>query len=442
MAQAKQQLTARGLAALKPGEWANDTRPHGGGQLQARKLASGAVGFYFRYKPPGRAQDRLPLGTELTLAEARERASELSKRYQAGDRDLRDVLETEQREAARRRGAAEAAHAARSSATLGALLEAYVEWLKAAGKISARNVENAVELHVKEPWPVLWNTPAGDVTLDDLLPVLARVAATGKLREAGKIRSYLRAAYTAAIHAKQDARAPAALRALNISSNPARDLATIDGGSNARDRALSIAELRAYWQRISRMAGAPGAMLCFHLLTGGQRIAQMARMTDAGLDEDSDTVLLLDGKGRRKKPRKHYVPLIPAAKKALQEMRGEKPLGIYLFTLNQGASPANYDMFRGYLDAVVDDMVAAKELPGGRFTPGDLRRTIETRLAAAGQSEEVRGQLQSHGLGGVQNRHYNQHEYADEKVAALEALYKLLTGKPAKVTQIRKRKAG
>ncbi|WP_082064777.1 integrase family protein [Xanthomonas sp. MUS 060] len=441
MAQGRQQLTARGLTALKPGEWANDTRPHGGGQLQARKLASGAIAFYFRYTAPGRVQERLPLGTELTLAEARARASELSKRYQAGDRDLRGALETEQRETERQRGAAEAARAAKSSATLGALLGAYVQWLKDDGKISARNTENAIQLHVKEPWPVLWNMPASDVSLDDLLPVLARVADTGKLREASKIRSYLRAAYAAAIRARQDARAPAALRALAVSSNPARDLATIESSSAARDRALSVAELRAYWKRIVKLPGAPGALLRFHLLTGGQRIAQLARMEIGGLDIDTSTVKILDGKGRRKKPRAHYVPLLPDAAKALQVMRGGEPLGPYLFTLSEGAAPATYDMLRNHLDHVVDAMMDAKELGGGRFTPGDLRRTIETRLAAAGQSQEVRGQLQSHGLGGVQNRHYDRHDYAAEKLAALKALHKLLTGKPTKVAQ-RQHKVG
>ena len=421
-------LTTKGIASLAIGEWATDPAARGAGRLQARKLTNGHVAFYYRYTGPAGTRDKLPMGTALSLAEARAKAAELSKRYQAGDRDLRATLDAEQCEAARRRDAAEAARAAKSSATLGALLEAYVQGLKDAGKVSARDTENAITRHVKEPWPLLWNTHAGDVTLDDLLPVVARVATDGKLREAGKIRSYIRAAYAAAIAARQDARAPATLRALGVSSNPARDLATIEGGNNAKDRALSLAELRAYWRRIAKMDGAPGALLQFHLLTGGQRIAQMARMTDDGLDRDTWTVMLLDPKGRRKKPRKHYVPLIPAAQKALQAMLGEESFGPYLFTLNNGASPATYDMLRVHLDTVVDDMVAAKELPGGRFTPGDLRRTIETRLAAAGQSDEVRGQLQSHGLGGVQNRHYNQHAYAAEKLAALHALHKLLTG--------------
>ncbi|WP_045766998.1 hypothetical protein [Xanthomonas albilineans] len=63
-------------------------------------------------------------------------------------------------------------------------------------------------------------------------------------------------------------------------------------------------------------------------------------------------------------------------------------------------------------------------------------------MAAAGQSQEVQGQLQSHGLCGVKNRHYDRHDDAYEKLNVLEALQKLLTGKPAKVTQIRQRNEG
>lgn len=248
--------------------------------------------------------------------------------------------------------AAEIARATKAEASLGALMLAYVDSLRAEGKVSARGTETAVDLHIKSAWPALWSRPADEFTLEDLLPVVARVVAAGKLREAGKVRSYIRAAYAAAIRARQDARSIAALRDLNISTNPARDLATIDGGSNPRERSLSLAGLPGYWRRISTAPSAGAAILRFHLLTGGQRIAQLARLQIDGLDADSGTVCLLDTKGRRKKPRRHFVPLIPAAMAALQDMRGDA-LGPYLLTISHGNAPANYDIFRGVLDPFV-----------------------------------------------------------------------------------------
>lgn len=439
MAKGNGQLTARGLAALATGEWANDAATHGAGVLQARKLASGAIGFYYRYTGPNRRQDRLSLGSTLTLAEARSAAAALARRYQSGDRDLRAALLADQEAAAREQARAEAEARSRSEATLGALMNAYVQSLKDASKVSAGSVEKAVKLHIETAWPSLWQRPAAEVELDDLIPVLARLVQAETPREAGKIRSYLRAAYSAAIRAKQDAAAPHALRALNLSRNPAQDLSTVDSGT-PREHALSLSELRAYWRRISGMTDARGAMLRFHLLLGAQRISQMARMVTADVDLDHNSVRILDIKGRRKRPRVHVVPLIEQSLADLVTMHGEK-LGDFVFTITDGSEPVTYDIFRGTLDRVVDEMVAAGELDGRGFTPGDLRRTVETRLAAAGFSEEVRGHVQSHGLSGVQKRHYNKYEYDAEKRGAIAALYQLLTNQGATVTKLRRKAA-
>lgn len=433
-------LTAKGLAAMAPGEWSADPAARGAGRLQARKLEGGQVAWYYRYTMSDGRRDRMPLGTGLSLAEARDRAAALSRRYQAGDRDLRASIEAERASVEAAARAAQTAANARAEASLRSLMDSYVEALEAEGKVSAKNVRNAVKLHLLEAWPALVERPADDIELPDFLPVLSRLVSSGKRREAGKLRSYIRAAYAAAIRAQQDPTAPDALRALNIAKNPARDLATIDGSNNARKRVLSIAELRAYWRRISGIGGS--ALLKFHLLTGGQRINQLARLTEGDFDMDAGVVVLMDGKGRRKQPRAHAVPVIEPASSALQEMRGRR-LGPHLFTVTEGAAPATYDQFRGRLDEVVASMLAAGELERDqRFTPGDLRRTIETRLAAMGESDEARAQLQSHGLGGVQNRHYNLHQYADEKRNALLKLFDLVSGELASVSPIRRKQAG
>lgn len=47
---------------------------------------------------------------------------------------------------------------------------------------------------------------------------------------------------------------------------------------------------------------------------------------------------------------------------------------------------------------------------------------VNTLLAAQGVSREVRGHLQSHGLTGVQARHYDGHDYMPEKRKAIEIL--------------------
>ena len=54
------------------------------------------------------------------------------------------------------------------------------------------------------------------------------------------------------------------------------------------------------------------------------------------------------------------------------------------------------------------------------FQLRDLRRTAETMLAKPGTGPNIRGEVQSHGQGGVQKRHYDQHDYLEEKRAALQ----------------------
>ena len=58
---------------------------------------------------------------------------------------------------------------------------------------------------------------------------------------------------------------------------------------------------------------------------------------------------------------------------------------------------------------------------GEPFNVRDIRRTVETMLAALGISKDTRAQLLSHGISGVQAAHYDRHSYADEKRAALVA---------------------
>lgn len=440
-------MTVRALENLAPGEWLTEAGNRNEGALRAKGSAHGAR-FYFRYRDSEGRYDDLPLGSfdtsgkrGLTLIEARERVRALRIRYLAGGRDLRAILDAETREAERLRRESEReaeADQARQSATLGALMGAYVANLKRQGKVSWREVESAARLHIQEAWPSLWATPAERITPDDLLAIVTRLSDAGKLREAGKMRSYVRAAYGAAIKARRQASALPALRDLRLSSNPARDLEPVEGGTGGtRERALSLSELRAYWRRLASMPGPDGALLRFHLLTGGQRVKQLARLLSGDFDADTRVVRMRDSKGKRKEARVHVVPLIPAALEALQVMAAPK-LGPYLFSIDGGESGASYFLVQTRIRGIVAAMAVAGELEKGPFTAGDLRRTVETRLAGAGVSQGVRAQLQSHGLSGVQARHYDQHDYLEEKRAALETLYRLATNATSSVISMKR----
>lgn len=441
-------LNSRTLNALKPGDWKTDGGTRGGGTLVARKLGGGGVLFYFRYTNSKQKRETIALGEwsgtngPLSLDTARARANELSARYRAGEIDLHQAMAADAQALRDARDAAakeSAADEARKRATLAALLDAYVIDLRSRGKLSsARDTAAAVKRHVLEPWPKLASKPADEISLSDLLSIIRRVAKAGKLNEARKLRSYLRAAYAAAISAQQDATACQELQELGIAKNPARDLATVKGAVSAGTRALSRSELRAYWSRINVKGDPTKAALRFLLLTGAQRQAQLGRVKVEQHDPDNHTVTLYDGKGRRVHAAAHLVPLIGAAERAISEMAPIR-LGDYVFTLTLGKSGVASGELSRRLKGVVAEMESAGELENGPFTLADLRRTVETQLASLRVSKDVRAQLQSHGRGGVQSRHYDRHDYLDEKREALDKLYQLLTARPAEVLPLRRR---
>jgi hypothetical protein len=79
---------------------------------------------------------------------------------------------------------------------------------------------------------------------------------------------------------------------------------------------------------------------------------------------------------------------------------------------------------------------AAKKAEIVDFQPKRIRSGIETALATANVDLHIRGQLQSHGLGGVQAKHYDAYEYLTQKRAVIEKLRKLLEQQPGSVTSI------
>jgi len=119
------------------------------------------------------------------------------------------------------------------------------------------------------------------------------------------------------------------------------------------------------------------------------------------------------------------------------EKGGEKQPGPFLLSLDNGNSPLAYHKLWELVQSVATEMLDAKEVDR-LFTPGTIRKTVETRLAAKKVPDEVLARLLSHGLGGVQARNYNAHHYDDEKRAALRKLRALCDPPKGKVVQFRK----
>lgn len=445
-------LTVEGIARtklpLKGMKWLADTDGgRGTGRLYARVSASGARDFYFRYTTSKGERVAKPLGVfartpelgKLTLAQAREEVGRLREKLKSDpDRDLRAVekRETQAREEAEAaRLALEAERVKKTEAkeryTVAALADAYSRHLRRLGKPSARDVESIFKNHLhKTEWATRM---AAELSAKEVATLLRRVVDAGHGRTAAKFRSYLHAAYALALNAELDPSISSDFLPFSVQVNPVASTGSLSQYNNAREHTLTEDELRIYWQRVNEIRSDPvRAALKLALLLGGQRVAQLLRLRLVDVDLQAGKVRLYDGKGRRKNPRIHELPLTEEAIAILQLMiRRSESLGCnWIFTSN-GSVPISPDTMGETISNIAEEMTRDGKCRF-LFKPSDIRRTVETLLASKGISRDIRAQIQSHGLSGVQVRHYDKHDYQNEKRQVLEFLAALLSGKHSK----------
>lgn len=415
---------ATSLRSLDVGAFLTIEKLASGGSLQARKLTDGSVQLYWRFSHEGRTH-REPIGAfdpgappkklepsrhGYSTAAARERCRQLATQHQQRKRSggLRKAR-VEERAAFEERKVAQAERATR---TLARLFETYVGYLRSQGRRSHADAANIFRNHVEQAWPKIAEKPAAEVKAEDVLDILRRLVERGHGRTANKLRAYLRAAYQCAIDVRAVTTLPVTFRAFQIEANPVASTKRDPAFDTADKRPMSAEDLRAYWAFIKRIAGPRGAFLRLHLLTGGQRVQQLIRLR--WLDVMADAITIYDGKGRPGRPaRAHVVPLLAKAAAALREF---PRAGEFVITTSGGRLPIEPSTASNWAHETV-----AEAIPG--FQLKRVRSGVETLLASQGVSREIRGHLQSHGLTGVQYRHYDGHDYLPEKRRALELLF-------------------
>lgn len=410
------------------------------GALQARRQSNGAVLLYWRYSI-GSTSERVAIGTYdssappkslqptpkgYSIAAATNAARALAQehhdhRADGGRPALLAAQELAKQQAeqalADAKAKADAAKLAASKYNLAALLADYCDYLESLGRRSFSDAISIFRIHVFEAWPKVAAQPANQVTSEQVADMMRKVIESGKARTANKLRSYIRAAYQVAKASRSKASIPLKFKAYNITSNPASDTEPDESANKPDKNPFGIDDLRTYWQAIKPMPGFIGSVLRLHLLTGGQRIEQLVNVLTANVA--SDAVILFDGKGRPgKAPRPHSVPLIPAAATALQQCN---PKGAYAISTDGGKTHVSATTLSNWASAAGAGIAD--------FQTKRIRSGVETLLASARISTDTRGRLQSHGISGVQQRHYDGHDYMVEKRHALETLFNLLEGR-------------
>ena len=398
--------------------------------------ASESRAFIFQTKLNGKALrvtigDSRAWGIEDARTEARRLQTEIDQGNDPRQQKAERIAAAEAKRAAAEAAKADAERQARY--TLRALCDAYVTRLERAGKAkSAASTRSAFKCHVF-PHAEIADTPARAVTPHQIAALVRKVREAGKERAAGVLRSYLSAAFNTAKRAPFDSALPADLIPFGIEHNPVDVIPAI--AVQRGERTLSAGELRAYIGHLLRIGHETGpeladVALLLALYAGGQRMAQLLRAKVGDFDQDTATLRLWDGKGKRTQPREHLLPLAPHAagmaaalvarakaretERAKQEGRAPELAGLWLFSTH-GRVAMNPETVSNR----AAEMCAG--IGGEPFNVRDIRRTVETMLAALGISKDTRAQLLSHGISGVQAAHYDRHAYTDEKRAALVA---------------------
>jgi integrase len=280
--------------------------------------------------------------------------------------------------------------------------ESYFAHIKRAGHRKAADMEREIRNELVKPWAA---RSIADITSQDLVAVIDRIAARGATYQAHQIFGRARSLFSWAI----------ARGVYGLEKSPCDRLRPKDliGEKKSRQRVLTDAEVGAFWRATSTM-GYPWGPLFQILLLTGQREGEWAnaRWSEIDLEERLFTV----PSERYKTGSTHLVPLSDDVMALLEELPRFAGSD-YLFTATSGELPV-----RGFtkpklkLDALM--MKELGEVPP--FTVHDLRRTVRTRLSALRISDRVAEQILGHGAKGIQ-RVYDLHKFQEEMTEALDA---------------------
>lgn len=397
------------------------------GALQARRQVAGTVMFYWRYSIGAKSErvlvgsydssaapkSLMPTSRGYSFAAAMRAAETMAmEHHQHREQGGRPAIIASQKEA---EAALATARQRAERYTLGKLLDDYCDYLEGLGRRSHRDARSIFELHIKQAWPKVAALPAKDISSDQFADMMRKLIKEGKGRTANKMRAYARSAYQIAKSAKSKPSVPLDFKNFEICANPVAETISDESANKPDKNPLSLQDLRVYWSRIEVMPGLKGAVLRFHLLTGGQRIEQLVNLRTANILDDA--IVIYDKKGRPgKPPRPHLIPLTEAAAKALSDCG---PVGEFALSTDGGETHIAATTLSEWAVEAAVDLIHT-------FQAKRIRSGVETILAGAKVSQDVRGRLQSHGISGVQARHYDGHDYRDEKRESLETLYNLV----------------
>lgn len=389
--------TAIGVKAAKGSAKRREEPDSGKGCVSGLYLVvqpSGAKSWAFRYRFDGKPR-------KLTLVEAKDFDGTSLADVRAKAREK--LAEVEQgRDPAGEKRDAESAKDAASATTVAALVEQYDR-----EHLSTIRSGASVRRYLDRFAVVEWRArDVQSITDQDVRKLLSKATGTPILRN--RLHSYLRHWFNWCVDPYGA-----------LGASPMVTIKRPQKREESKDRVLSDEEIRWLWKACDKV-GEPWGPLARVLLLTGQRLNEVAQMTDA---EIGGALWMLPA-SRAKNGRASHVPLSPEVLAILAtKVRVENPPG-FIFCTNGRTPIQGFHKGRAALhDALNDFAREAGKPPVPHWTFHDLRRTAATGLARLAVPLRVTEAILNHvsGTGGGIVGVYQRHDYADEKREALSA---------------------
>jgi integrase len=403
-------------AKAKPYEVFDDSGERGTGRLGVRVNVSGMKTFIFRYFR-GKERVYLQIGilsNTLGLSEARKQARQFGAQLKKNI-DPKQHLETLQFLAAEQE--TEALRVQQEAARQGSLQQLFHGYTAQMKKDGKRTYEATLKSLEKEVYPFISeDTKAKEVTVEQIINVLAGIIERGAETQSNRVRSYLMAAFNYGMKHDHDP----AHRAVNVQYglklNPVTPVPKQRSAERVGENWLTIHEVRLLLQTFADTIGVGFDLarlldLCFY--SGGQRPYELAASKWSAVNWESATLEIIPAVSKNK--RHHMIPLNDKALATLRAMHEVAEGSDYIF-------PHRLDPQRHIrLDSFSQCINRFVTKSGFRhFVPRDIRRTCKTLMGEMGISKHLRDRIHNHALQDVSSKHYDRYEYLEEKRVALD----------------------
>jgi len=408
-------LTTKLIESLKPkrSPYRTPDYPHTG--LNLSTLTTGSKKWQLSYTINGKRNYwTFATWPVVSLLEARQRVAQYRQMITDGV-DPRGLALTHKKEEAEKA----------ALGTVQELIEMYVDDLKQDGKASAQDTLSRCKRHV---FPRIGNIPANEVTLDIAGNTLADIGQASKGIEAA-CRGVLITAWNLAIRQPADTRWKNHNKQFDINANPWLLIRKPAGTSNADDRFLSKDEVIHLWQTIDPAPGMNGQLgqIIKLLLLTGQRNKEVleARWAEFDLEEGTWEIPWQRRKTRHKSKENHIVPLCDSHLELLKVIKKTSGSNEWLFPGQSNDAPVSANaLAKNLVKYCQSDLWASDP-----FVAKHLRKTFKTLGAKHCKiPKDIRDRLQGHSMSDISSKHYDRHDYLEEKRQGMQQWCRWLEG--------------